>query len=198
MDKPYSEACERNQAPILHVLQREFADRHHVLEIGSGTGQHAVHFAQHLPWLQWQPSDRAPQLPGIRAWCADAGLANLKSPIELDVEGDWPLTGFDAVFSANTLHIMSWPEVCTLFQRLPMVMTQDAVLVIYGPFSDAGQHNSDSNAAFDHALRTRAAHMGIRDVEAVDAQARLAGLHLRAEVAMPANNRCLVWQRTVA
>lgn len=202
MDKPYSVACERNQAPILQVLQREFADRRCVLEIGSGTGQHAVHFARHLPQLQWQPSDRAAQLPGIRAWRADAGLVNLREPVELDVAGDWPAAAFDgafdAVFSANTLHIMSWPEVCLLFQRLPAVMTPDAVLVIYGPFSNAGCHNADSNAAFDRDLRARAAHMGIRDVEAVDAQARSAGLQLHDEVTMPANNRCLVWRRLAA
>lgn len=197
-DKPFSEACERNREPILQVLREVFADRRHVLEIGSGTGQHAAYFAAGLEHLTWQASDRAANLPGIRHWLADARLPNTPEPIVLDVDGPWPDRRYDAVFSANTLHIMSWPEVCLLFRRLPAVMTPDAVLVIYGPFSNAGRHNADSNAAFDRDLRARAAHMGIRDVEAVDAQARLAGLQLHDEVTMPANNRCLVWRRLAA
>ncbi|MBA8882863.1 DUF938 domain-containing protein [Dokdonella fugitiva] len=195
-EKPYSAACERNREPILGVLREAFADRRHVLEIGSGTGQHAVHFAAALPALAWQCSDRADNLPGIRAWLAEAALANTPAPIELDVAGDaWPRGPFDAVFSANTLHIMGWSEVEALFASLPGVTTADAKLAIYGPFHVDGRPTSESNAAFDASLRARAPHMGLRDVAAVDALARDAGFASVADVAMPANNRLLLWRR---
>src|SRR5579883_932898 len=126
--KPYAEACERNRGPILEVLRDHFADRRHVLEIGSGTGQHAVHFAAALPQLIWQTSDVDSNLPGIRLWLEEAGLPNLPPPIALDVTGPWPDERFDAIFTANTLHIMSWPEVRDLFAALPQVLTADAVL----------------------------------------------------------------------
>ncbi|GAC1630791.1 MAG: class I SAM-dependent methyltransferase [Nevskia sp.] len=194
-DKPYSPACERNREPILAVLREHFADRQEVLEIGSGTGQHAVHFAAAMPWLRWQAADRAPYLPGIRAWLAEAALPNTPAPLALDVDGLWPAARYDAVFSANTLHIMSWPEVVTLFERLPSVLGEDAKLAIYGPFRYRGAHTSASNAGFDAALRAEVAAMGIRDVEAVLALAAGIGFELREDRAMPANNRCLVWQR---
>lgn len=195
MEKPHSPACERNREPILGVLREYFADRRKVLEIGSGTGQHAVHFAAAMPWLNWQCSDRAENLPGICAWLDEAALPNTPPPLELDVNGDWPAGPFDAVFSANTLHIMSWAEVQRLFARLPAVTTADAVLAIYGPFNQHGRYTSASNAAFDAWLRTRGAHMAIRNAEAVDALAEAAGFHLLLDVAMPAHNRCRVWQR---
>lgn len=195
MEKPHSPSCERNREPILGVLREHFADRRHVLEIGSGTGQHAVHFAAALPQLSWQSSDRAENLPGIRAWLDEAALPNTPPPLELDVGGAWPPGPFDAVFSANTLHIMAWPEVQQLFAQLPAITTGDAVLAIYGPFNDRGRYSSDSNAAFDAWLKARGAHMAIRDAEAVDALADAAGFHLLADVAMPANNRCRVWRR---
>jgi cyclopropane fatty-acyl-phospholipid synthase-like methyltransferase len=167
-----------------------------VLEIGSGTGQHAVHFAAAMPSLVWQTSDVADSLPGIRAWLDDAKLANTPVPFVLDVGGDdWPATRFDAVFSANTLHIMGWPEVERFFAALDRVTTRDAKLAIYGPFNHGGAFTSASNAAFDASLKARAPHMGIRDVEAVDALAREAGFAMIDDVAMPANNRTLVWQR---
>ncbi len=195
MEKPHSPSCERNREPILGVLREHFADRRQVLEIGSGTGQHAVHFAAALPRLSWQASDRAENLPGIRAWLDEAALPNTPPPLELDVGGPWPNGPFDAVFSANTLHIMAWPEVQRLFARLPAITTDDAVLAIYGPFNEHGRYSSDSNAAFDARLKARGEHMAIRDAEAVDALADAAGFRLRADVAMPANNRCRVWQR---
>lgn len=195
-EKPFAPACERNSDPILAVLREHFTDRRHVLEIGSGTGQHAVHFATALPHLIWQTSDRAENLPGIRAWLDEATLPNTPPPVVLDVaEGGWPATRFDAMFSANTLHIMSWSEVQTLFAALPALTGDDAKLAIYGPFNYSGRHTSASNAAFDESLRARAPHMGIRDREAVDRLARAAGFALLDDVAMPANNRTLVWQR---
>jgi|SRR5882724_2071642 len=195
-DKPFSSACERNRAPILAVLRTHFADRQRVLEIGSGTGQHAVHFAAAFPRLTWQASDRAENLPGIRQWLDEAALANTPAPLAVDVTADaWPSDPFDAVFSANTLHIMSWTEVGALFAALPSVTSADAKLVIYGPFNYGGKYTSASNAEFDALLKTRAPQMGIRDFEAVDALAHAAGFALIDDVAMPANNRTLVWRR---
>lgn len=195
IDKPFSPACERNKAPILEILRTHLAQSSRVLEIGSGTGQHAVHFAAQLPHLQWQTSDRAENLPGIKAWLAEARLPNTPPPLTLDVRDDWPTSRFDAVFSANTLHIMSWPEVETLFRQLPQVLAAEAVLVLYGPFRYEGRHTSMSNAAFDASLKSDAAHRGIRDFEAVDALARQIGLELVEDFPLPANNRCIVWQR---
>jgi len=194
--KPFAPACERNREPILGVLREAFADRRRVLEIGSGTGQHAVHLAAAMPWLEWQASERAEHLAGIRAWLDEAALANTPAPIELDVaRGPWPKTRFDAVFSANTLHIMAWSEVEALFARLPEVTERGAVLAIYGPFNLDGRFTSASNAAFDAQLRQRAAHMGLRDLAAVDALALGAGFTREADHALPANNRCVVWRR---
>jgi cyclopropane fatty-acyl-phospholipid synthase-like methyltransferase len=195
MEKPQSPACDRNRDPILAVLREHFADARRVLEIGSGTGQHAAYFASHLPHVTWQASDREETIPGIRAWLDDAALPNTPAPLALDVMGNWPEANFDAVFSANTLHIMAWTEVEQLFARLPQVTDPGATLIIYGPFSADGRHSSESNAAFDQSLRSRGAHMGIRDAEAVDALAQGAGFALLADIAMPANNRCRVWQR---
>ena len=193
--KPHAPACDRNRDPILAVLRRHFADRRHVLEIGSGTGQHAVYFAAALPHVTWQTSDVAENLSGIRMWLDEARLPNLPAPLLLDVNGQWPQTRYDAVFSANTLHIMSWSEVQTLFDRLDSALTADAVLAIYGPFNYGGRFTSPSNASFDATLKHHAAHMGIRDFEAVDALARSIGLVLIEDCAMPANNRTLVWRR---
>lgn len=196
MALPYAPACERNRDPILALLRNAFADRREVLEIGSGTGQHAVHFAAALPSLTWQTSDRDANLPGIRAWLGHAGLSNTPEPLPFDVNGAWPEHRYDAVFSANTLHIMAWPEVERLFAGLPGITTPDAVVVVYGPFNIDGGYTHENNAAFDASLKSQAPHQGIRDLAEVDALAQRAGLVLAENRAMPANNRCLVWQRT--
>ena len=196
MDKPHSPACERNREPILEVLREYFADRRQVLEVGSGTGQHAVHFAAALPQLTWQSSDRPENLPGIRAWLDEVALTNTPEPLELDVGDRWPSGPFDAIFSANTLHIMAWPEVRQFFEQLPAVTRDDALLVIYGPFNYQGRYSSDSNAAFDQWLKDRGAHMAIRDAGDVDALAMTAGFSLIDDRAMPTNNRCRVWRRS--
>jgi cyclopropane fatty-acyl-phospholipid synthase-like methyltransferase len=195
VDKPNAPSCERNREPILEVLRVHFADRRQVLEIGSGTGQHAVYFAAAMPQLQWQCTDRVENLPGIHLWLDEAALPNTPPPIVLDVSGTWPARRFDAVFSANTLHIMGWDEVEQLFDHLADVTTEDAKLVIYGPFNYGGRYTSESNATFDQWLQARGAHMRIRDAEAVDALADAAGFTLVDDIAMPANNRCRVWQR---
>lgn len=194
--KPYSDACERNRGPILEVLREHFADRRHVLEIGSGTGQHAAHFAAALPQLTWQTSDIGSNLPGIRMWLEESGLANLPPPVALDVTGRWPDARFDAVFTANTLHIMSWPAVRTLFAALPGVLGADSVLAVYGPFNYDGRFTSPSNASFDEWLRQRSPHSGIRDFAAIDGLARSIGFALLEDRPMPANNRTLIWRRS--
>ncbi|MGY6518088.1 MAG: DUF938 domain-containing protein [Lysobacteraceae bacterium] len=195
-DLPHSAACERNRGPILEVLEVHFADRQRVLEIGSGTGQHAVHFAAALPQLLWQCSDRTEYLPGIRAWLAGARLANTPAPVELDVAlSPWPTTRFDAAFTANTLHIMGMDEVRALFDGLDRVLEPAATLVVYGPFRRNGRHTAPSNEAFDAQLRARDPRMGVRDLEAIDALAAGIGLNLHAELDLPANNRCVVWHR---
>ncbi len=194
IDKPFSAACERNREPILAVLREHFADRKQVLEIGSGTGQHAVHFAAALPHLVWQTSDRPEYHEGIGAWLAEAALPNVRPPLLLDVRGPWPAQRFDALYTANTLHIMGWVEVQQFFAALPAVLEIAGLLVVYGPFNYGGAFTSDSNAAFDSDLKNRDPKMGLRDFEAVDALAEAAGLRLLCDYALPANNRCIVWQ----
>ena len=207
-EKPFSPACDRNREPILALLRECFADVREVLEIGSGTGQHAVHFAAAMPWLSWQCSDRAEHLPGIRVWLDEAALPNTPAPLALDVDtGPWPRPAaagvgaggsFDGMFSANTLHIMGWPSVQRFFAGVDTALAPGGTLVVYGPFNDDGRFSSDSNREFDGWLRARDPASGIRDFEAVDALARDIGLALQADVAMPANNRCLVWRRCSA
>lgn len=195
MDKPFSLACERNKDPILAVLAEHFGDRERVLEVGSGTGQHAVHFADALPHLEWQASDVAENLAGIRSWIDELGLPNTPAPLAWDVRDTPPARDFDAVYTANTLHIMGWDEVERLFAALPGITTADARLVVYGPFRYDGQATSDSNAQFDRWLRSEDPRQGVRDFEKVDALAQAAGFDLVEDRAMPANNRCIVWER---
>jgi hypothetical protein len=182
--KPFSEASERNRGPILAILKRIFKNRRRVLEIGSGTGQHAAYFAPELPHLVWQASDVAEHLPGIREWVSDP------APIELDVDGAWPRIEADAVFSANTCHIMSWPQVERMFAGLGRLAPE--VLALYGPFNYGGRATSESNARFDAMLRGRDPASGIRDFEAIVALASRNGLALQEDNAMPANNHLLV------
>jgi cyclopropane fatty-acyl-phospholipid synthase-like methyltransferase len=195
-DKPFAPSCERNQGPILEILQRHLGDTRRVLEVGSGTGQHAVHFAVAMPWLAWQCSDRADNLPGIAQWLDDAALPNTPPAIELDVDGAWPRSSYDAVFTANSLHIMGWPQVEAFFAGVGDVLEQDGLLIVYGPFNYGGDFTSDSNRAFEQWLKDRDPASGIRDFEAVDALAHGIGLVRVEDNAMPANNRGIVWRRT--
>jgi cyclopropane fatty-acyl-phospholipid synthase-like methyltransferase len=195
MNKPFSPACERNREPILDVLRQRFADRRHVLEVGSGTGQHAVYFAAALPHLVWQASDVADHLAGVRLWLDEAALPNTPAPLQINVNQPFPAGNYDAVFSANTLHIMSWPEVQRFFEMLPGVTSPGALLTFYGPFNYDGRFSSASNAQFDAQLRQGDPQRGIRDFEAVHALATVAGFKLLEDRAMPANNRCISWRR---
>ncbi|HUX30776.1 MAG TPA: DUF938 domain-containing protein [Thiobacillus sp.] len=197
IDKPFSESCVQNREPILAVLREVFADCRQLLEIGSGTGQHAVYFGAELPHLVWQSADVPPHHPGIRAWLDEAALPNVRPPIALDVsQPGWRSGRYDAVFSANTLHIMGWPEVEQFFEGVGEVLEAGGVLAVYGPFNTDGAFTSESNARFDAWLKARDPASGVRDFEAVDALARAQGLVLQQDIAMPANNRTLVWRRT--
>lgn len=194
--KPFSEACEQNKHPILAVLQQHFADRQTVLEIGSGTGQHAVFFAAHLPYLHWLTSEVPALHEGIRAWLDEAQLPNVDQPLALDVnQANWPVKQVDAVFSANTVHIMDWPSVENMFAGIGRVLQSHGILCLYGPFNYQGTYTSDSNARFDVWLKQRDPQSGIRDFDALNALARAHGMQLRADHAMPANNRTLVWEK---
>ena len=194
MDKPFAPACERNQEPILERLQACIGPGPaRILEIGSGTGQHAVHFGQARPDWLWQCTDQAPHLPGIGMWLQEAGLANLPTalPLDVSVEADWAAVAsedWDWLYTANSLHIMSWGHVQALFAALPKVLGPHSGLLIYGPFNRNGQFTSASNAAFDASLRQRDASMGIRDLEAISALAAGCGLGLQEAHPMPANN----------
>lgn len=193
--KPYAESCEQNQAPILEVLQETFADRQQVLEIASGTGQHAVYFGRALPHLTWQTSELAQNHAGIQAWLDEAMLPNVLPPVAIDVNADrWPVESVDAVFNANTVHIVSWRAVERMFAGIGRVLSGGGIFCLYGPFNYGGNFTSESNARFDVWLKSRDPSSGVRDFEAVDRLARSQGLVLLRDVPMPANNRTLVWQ----
>ena len=191
---PFSAACERNKDPILEVLRLRFADRTQVLEIGSGTGQHAVYFARQLGHLAWHPTEQLAYLTDLTERVKAEGPANLRAPTVLDVrQAVWPVRGADAIFTANTLHIMSWPEVMALFKGIATVLAPGGVLCIYGPFRYAGRYTSESNEEFDRMLQERDPESGLRDIEAVSLLADQYGLHLDADFDLPANNRLLAF-----
>lgn len=193
--KPHSEACEKNKEPILAVLRDIYAARKRVLEIASGTGQHAVHFGRALPHLLWQTSERAPNLTGIQAWLDEAQLPNVLAPLALDVnDALWPVAEVDAIFNANTVHIISWPEVERLFDHIGRVIAPGGCVCFYGPYNYRGNFTSESNARFDVWLKSRNPASGVRDFEAVDRLAAAHGLELQRDIEMPSNNRMLVWQ----
>lgn len=193
---PFSQSCENNKAVILDVLRKAFADRREVLEIASGTGQHACHFAAHMPWLQWQGTELAENLAVLQPRCSDYAGANLLPPRALDVRADpWPVAVPDALFTANSLHIMTFAAVEQLFAGLGRHAGPNVVLAVYGPFNYRGQYTSASNAGFDEWLAQRNPDSAIRDFEAVDRLAQGAGFILQADHDMPANNRLLVWRK---
>jgi SAM-dependent methyltransferase len=193
---PFSAACERNKDPILEVLRIRFADRTRILEIGSGTGQHAVHFARALTHLAWHPTEQLAYLPDLAERVKQEGPRNLHVPTVLDVRQTlWPLRSVDGMFTANTLHIMSWPEVMALYRGVGAVLAPGGVFCVYGPFRYAGRYTSDSNQDFDRMLRERDPNSGLRDIEAVAALAEQYGLRLDADHDLPANNRLVVFTK---
>ncbi len=194
--KPFSQACENNKDPILQIIRTVFCQPTTVWEIGSGTGQHACYFAGQLPYIEWQPTDRSENIPGISLWQEEAQLANLKPPLTLDVTDTvWPCNGIDALFTANTLHIMSREEVQICFARMAVHLNAKALVCIYGPFNYNDTYTSDSNARFDQWLKSQNPLSGIKDFEDIVLLARAMGLELVNDFAMPANNRLLVLQR---
>ncbi len=197
--KPFSEACERNKEPILKVLKGELAGVSRVLEIGSGTGQHAVHFGASLPHVTWQTGDLSEHHEGIRLWLKEAKLANVLPPISLNLdEVPWPLSDFDAIFSANVLHIVSQVRGKLLMEEAGRKLKPRGLLCLYGPFNYRGAYTSESNARFDRWLKARDPLSGIRDFEWIETLARAAGLLLKRDYAMPANNRLLVWRKSLS
>lgn len=195
-DKPYAPACDRNKDVILSQLQSWFTSDEQVLEIGSGTGQHAVHMAQHMPSVSWQSTELEENLPGVKAWIDESGLTNLLEPQVLDVSSPKLQDGeFSAIFSANTLHIMAWDKVIDFFHLAGQYVKAGGKLCVYGPFNYHGQFTSDSNAAFDDWLKQRDPVSGIRDFEAINTLAEAQGFKLQEDVEMPANNRLLYWRR---
>jgi cyclopropane fatty-acyl-phospholipid synthase-like methyltransferase len=196
---PVSEACERNKEPILAVLRGCFADCIQVLEVGSGTGQHAVHFARHLAHLIWHPTEQLPFLPDLAARVRLEGSDNLRTPTVLDVrQSVWPVRSVDAIFTANTLHIMSWPEVTAMYRGVGSVLSPGGVMGVYGPFRYDGEYTSESNRAFDRTLKERDPASGLRDVQAIVELARPYGLRLVADHDLPAFNRLLVFAKEPA
>ncbi len=197
MEKPYAPACDKNKKPILDVLKKVFDKPCEVVEVGSGTGQHAVYFAENLPHLIWQPTDQSVYLSGISLWVDAAGLKNIRAPLELDVrQNDWPVERVEALFSANTLHIMSWKSVEIFYERLGCYLQSGAKFCSYGPFNINGQFTSESNATFDQWLKERDPLSGIRDLEALVALGEKVGLILEENRPLPANNRLLVWRKS--
>jgi cyclopropane fatty-acyl-phospholipid synthase-like methyltransferase len=193
---PDAPATARNKDAILEVLQFEFCDCKSVFEIGSGTGQHAVYFAAAMPWLVWQTSELPEHHEGIQAWIDSANLQNVRPPLAYDASGSLQISSrFDAVFSANTAHIMSIGEVRTMFCHVAELLHPGGLFCLYGPFNENGRSTSDSNAAFDVSLQQRKSSMGLRDREELKRLGRENGLIDLRRYAMPANNQLLVWQK---
>lgn len=199
INKPYAESADRNGAPILDVLRDEFSTASSVIEIGSGTGQHAARFAAALQHLRWQTSDLRENHEGINAWVQSAGLDNLIAPLSLDVRNDTLSDGcYDAAYSANTAHIMSIESVEKMFSLLGGSLKEGGVFCLYGPFRQLGEFNTQSNAAFDQSLRARDPAMGIRDLETLDQFANTERMVRQRLYAMPANNHIAVWKKASA
>jgi len=196
IDAPVAPAGLRNSEPILGVLRREFADSTSVLEIGSGSGQHAVEFAANLPNLTWQTSDLDDTHDGILAHIENAGITNVIAPVLLDVRSaNLPDAAYDAVFTCNTAHIMSFAAVKNMIRLVATTLRHDGVFACYGPFKQGGNFSTESNANFDQWLRQRNPDSGVRDLEKLDTLATAAGMQRCSVYAMPANNLLVIWRK---
>ena len=196
MSKPYSESCDQNKDPILSVISPLLSAHSKVLEIGSGTGQHAIYFAENMPHLTWHTSDCAPYLDGIKLWLDEAALPNTATPFELNVStSQWPALAVDAIFTANTLHIMPFADVVNFFSGVGKLLEPGGSLLIYGPFNYNGLYTSESNERFDYWLKSRDPLSGIKHFEEINTLANNSGLQLISDGAMPANNRILHFQK---
>lgn len=197
MDKPFSAACERNREPILMVLKQIITTQdQRLLEVGAGTGQHAVYLAPHFPWMEWHPTDLADKFPGMTQWLSEAKIPTIQKPVRLNVAtDDFPKLKFDVVFTANTLHIMSWKSCKSFFKLLGNRLREGSRVLFYGPFKFNGEHTSESNLVFDQALKERDPESGVRNFEDVRHAMEKNGFELIEDFEMPANNRTLVFQR---
>jgi SAM-dependent methyltransferase len=194
--KQYAPACDRNSEPILAVLKEIFTAPGEVLEIGSGTGQHAVYFARGLPHVTWRPSDLPANHASIRAWREEAALPNLREPIVVDLAADdWPDGQVKSLVCINTIHIVAWPLVENLFTAAGRILEPGGILYAYGPYRYPDRPLEPSNEKFDRWLKDRDPDSGVRDFKAVDTLARSAGLELKRDLSMPANNRSLWWYK---
>jgi len=192
MKKPFAESSEQNKDAILEVISSVLSSVSSVLEIGSGTGQHAIYFARNMPHLSWHTSDCAPYLDGINMWLAEAEAGNVQPPFELDVSASsWPQLDVDAVFTANSIHIMSQLDVNNFMAGVGRLLRERGVLLIYGPFNYAGNYTSASNESFDQWLKNRDPSSGIKHFEEMVSLANDNGMQLVSDYAMPANNRIL-------
>jgi cyclopropane fatty-acyl-phospholipid synthase-like methyltransferase len=197
MDKPFSPACERNKDPILNVLKEIITkDDRRLLEVGAGSGQHAVYFAPHFPQVEWYPTDVAANLMGMKLWFKEYNIPNIRPPIRLEVGKDeLPKLKFDVVFTANTFHIMNWKECKSLMKMFGGRLREGSRVVIYGPFKYDGEFTSESNAEFDLQLKARDPLSGIRSFEDVNNTMIKNGFELVVDEDMPANNQMLVYSR---
>ncbi len=194
--KQFASACERNKDHILSVLKDALPAHGLVLEIGSGTGQHAAYFAAHLPQLEWQPSDLPDSHASIAAWCEEAALPNLRPPVAIDLLSDlWPALIPNAILCINTIHIVAWRGVENLFAGAGVRLARGGILYVYGPYRYATRTLEPSNEDFDRWLKARDANSGVRDFGAVDALATQHGFALVEDRAMPANNRSIWWRK---
>ena len=197
MTKRYAPATERNREPILAVLREVLPARGLVLEVASGTGEHAVHFASALPDLLFQPSDPEPaSIASIEAWRAEAGLANLLPPLALDASApEWPLDAADAILCINMVHISPWAATEGLMRGAGRLLGEGSPLILYGPYRRADVPTAPSNEAFDRSLKARDPEWGLRDLERVAAEAEANGLRFERFYEMPANNLTLLFRR---
>lgn len=191
-----SPAVARNRDVILEVLREVLVEAGQVLELASGSGEHAVHFAHGLPHLEWQPTDASPRaLESIADWRTEAGLANLKAPIELDAMGTWPVLACDALVAINLIHISPWRVTAELMLQAGQLLPAGGVLYLYGPYKRNGQHTAPSNEGFDVQLKSRNPLWGVRNLEAVIEEAERNGLLLDKVIEMPANNLSVIFTR---
>lgn len=195
--KNFSEACERNKEPILNVFKDLLPDYSDVLEVGSGSGQHAIHFANYFPHLKWQTSELSENIEALKSNLLEASVKNILMPVALDVaESPWKVSEASVIYTANTFHIMSFENVRNFFKGLKNVLKPRGLLCVYGPFKYEGEYTSESNAKFQDWLKSRNPESGIRDFEAVEELAMTAGLEFLTDYKMPANNQFLIWKKT--
>ena len=193
MSLPFAQAADQNKEVILQAVRPYLHGR--VLEIGSGTGQHAVYFAQQLPELDWQASDLAANLDAITARIDESDLQNLPAPLLLDASGEWPQNNFDTIYTANSFHIMDKTAVSRCIEGCGACLQAGGHLIVYGPFNYSGEYTSASNAQFDAMLKANDGDSGIKDFEWLDALAQSAGMDLFKDIEMPSNNRSLIWKK---